>query len=115
MLRHIEGLLEHDPAYKLEKQKASRIDAFRQRLVTLRDEEITSAFPDSAAEKALLRKDLLEEFIEKRPKTRDDWFRRIPEQMRSVVDSKQVGKYLDRVLEIIAEHGNWDDQANPHT
>jgi very-short-patch-repair endonuclease len=103
MLRHIEGLLEHNPAYKLEKQKASRIEALRQRLVTLRDEEITLTFPDSPVEKALLRKDLLEEFIEKRPRTREEWFRRIPGQMRSGVDSKQVGRYLDRVLEIIAE------------
>jgi hypothetical protein len=53
-----------------------------------------------------LREDLLEEFIEKRPRTKDDWFRKIPEQMRSRVDSKQVGKYLDRVLEIIAEDEN---------
>ena len=104
MLRYIEGLLEHDPAYKLEKQKVSRIEALRNRLVTLRDEEITPAFPDSPAEKCLLRRELLEEFIEKRPKTKDEWFRSIPEQMRSGVESKQVGKYLGRVLQIIGEH-----------
>jgi very-short-patch-repair endonuclease len=106
MLRHIEGLLENDPAYKLQKQKANQVEILRQRLNTLREEEITPAFPDSPAEKNLLREDLLEEFIEKRPTTRDDWFRSIPEQMRSSVDSKQVGKYLDRVLEIIAECGS---------
>ena len=104
MLRYIECLLEHDPAYKLEKQKVSRIEALRHRLVTLRDEEITPAFPDSPAEKCLLRRDLLEEFIEKRPKTKDEWFRSIPEQMRSGVESKQVGKFLGRVLQIIGEH-----------
>jgi hypothetical protein len=75
-------------------------------LVTLRDEEITRAFPDSPAQKGLLDRDLLEEFIQKRPKTKDDWFRKIPEQMRSGVDSRQVGKYLGRVLEIIAECGS---------
>ena len=63
MLRYIEDLLENDPAYKLEKQKANRLEVLRQRLVTLREEEITPAFPDSPAEKGLLRKDLLEEFI----------------------------------------------------
>jgi hypothetical protein len=46
---------------------------------------------------------LLEEFIAKRTKTRDAWFRRIPEPIRAGVDSKQVSKYLARVLEIIAE------------
>ena len=104
MLRHIEGLLEHDPAYKLQKQKANQVEVLRQRLNTLRDEEITRAFPDSPAEKNLLRKELLEEFIEKRPRTKDEWFRKIPEQLRSGVDSKQVGKYLGRVLQIIGEH-----------
>ena len=104
MLRYIEGLLENDPAYKLERQKVSRAEALRRRLVTLRDTEITPTFPDAPAEKSLLRDDLLEAFIEKRPKTKDEWFRRIPQPMRSGVDSKQVGKYLDRVLGIIGEH-----------
>ena len=60
-------------------------------------------FPQSPAEKSLLRPDLLEEFVEKRPKTKDDWFQRIPQPLRAGVDSKQVGKYLARVLGIIAE------------
>ena len=97
MLRYIEGLLENDPAYKLERQKVSRAEASRRRLVTLRDTEITPTFPDAPNEKTLLREDLLEAFLEKRPKARDEWFRRIPQHMRSGVDSKQVGKYLDRV------------------
>lgn len=104
MLRYIEGLLENDPAYTLERLKVSKAEALRRRLVTLRDTEITPAFPDAPTEKSLLRDDLLEAFLEKRPKTRDEWFRRIPQHMRSGVDSKQVGKYLDRVLGIIGEH-----------
>ncbi len=52
-----------------------------------------------------MRTDLLEEFIEKRPKTKDDWFRRIPQPMRTDVDPKQVRSYLNRVLEIIGESG----------
>ena len=104
MLRYIEGLLENDPAYKLERQKVSRAEALRRRLVTLRDTEITPTFPGAPIEKSLLRDDLIEAFLEKRPKNRDEWFRRIPQHMRSGVDSKQVGKYLDRVLGIIGEH-----------
>jgi len=50
-----------------------------------------------------LRQALLDELIEKRPKTRDDWFRKIPQNLRISVDSRQVGKYLDRVLDIISE------------
>lgn len=104
MLRHIEGLLENDPTYKLEKQKIGRLEALRQRLVRLRDEEIVPTFPNAPAEKSLLRKEMLEEFIEKKPTSRDEWFRRIPQHFRECVDPKQVGKYLDRVLAIIEEY-----------
>jgi very-short-patch-repair endonuclease len=103
LLLTIEALLENDPIYREQRQKASRTESLRQRLMTLRDMEVTPAFPDSPAENGLLRNDLLEEFVEKRPKTRDDWFRKIAPQFRTTVDSKQVGRYLDRVLEIIAE------------
>jgi very-short-patch-repair endonuclease len=104
LLRSLEALLENDPAYRDQQQKAGRTESLRQRLVTLRDMELTLAFPNSPAESSLLRKDLLEEFVEKRPKTRDDWFRKIPQHFRTAADSKQVGQYLDRVLEIIAEY-----------
>ena len=104
LLLTIEALLENDPAYREQRQKAGRIESLRQRLVTLRDMELTPAFPDSPAENCLLRNDMLEEFVEKRPKSRDDWFRKIPQHFRTTVDSKQVGRYLDRVLGIIAEY-----------
>jgi very-short-patch-repair endonuclease len=103
LLLTIEALLENDPAYHEQQQKVSRTESLRQRLAALRDTELTLAFPDSPAESGLLRNDLLEEFVEKRPKTRDDWFRKIPQEFRATVDSKQVSRYLDRVLEIIAE------------
>jgi very-short-patch-repair endonuclease len=103
LLRTIEALLENDPAYREQQQKAGRTESLRQRLVTLRDTELTPSFPNSPAENSLLRNDLLDEFVEKRPKSRDDWFRKIPLQFRISIDSKQVGLYLDRVLEIIAE------------
>jgi hypothetical protein len=66
--------------------------------------EIKTTFPDTPPEKGLLKKNLLDEFVQKRPKTRDDWFRSIPQHFRANVDSKQVGKYLDRVLAIIGEY-----------
>jgi hypothetical protein len=81
----------------------SRIDKLRQRLIALREAEIKPAFPETPAEQGLLRRSLLEEFIAKRPKTKADWFRVFPESVRTSVDSKQVGRYLDRVLQMIAE------------
>jgi len=104
LLRHLEELLQDEPAYRKEQEKVGRIESLRQRLITLREMEIKPAFAGALDEKGLPRKSLLEEFIQKRPKTKEDWFRKIPEQLRSSVDSRQVGQYLGRVLEIIAEH-----------
>ena len=103
LLQRIQQLLNADPAFRKEQEKVGRIESLRQRLITLREAEIKPAFPDSPAEKGLLRESLLEEFIQKRPKTKDDWFRKIPQEFRTNVESKQVGRYLDRVLEIIGE------------
>jgi very-short-patch-repair endonuclease len=104
LLRRIEEILESDPTYRKEQEKASRTESLRQRLITLREMEIKTAFPDTPPEKGLLKKSMLDEFVQKRPKTRDDWFRSIPQHFRANVDSKQVGKYLDRVLAIIGEY-----------
>jgi very-short-patch-repair endonuclease len=105
LLRRIEEILESDPAYTKEQAKANRAEQLRQRLITLRDSEIRVAFPDTPAEKCLLNQALLDEFLQKKPKTRDDWFRRISQPARTNVDSKQVGKYLDTVLQAIREDG----------
>ena len=91
----IESLLQDDPAYREMQEKAARRNSLRQRLTELR-EEIRSAFPDTPNERCLLRDDVLEEFIQKRPENRDDWFRKFAEQMRTSIDSKQVGRYLNR-------------------
>jgi hypothetical protein len=72
------------------------------RLEELRDREIVAAFPTSPPDEGLLRPSLLEEFLDKRPTTRDEWFRKIPQHLRTTVDSKQVSQYLDRILQLIA-------------
>ena len=46
---------------------------------------------------------LLEEFVAKRPNTKDEWFRRISPDLRANTDPGQVGKFLTLVLEIIVE------------
>jgi very-short-patch-repair endonuclease len=103
LLKHVAELLANDPEYLQQKLTANRIDLLRDQLTSLRDTEIRANFPDTPLDQGLLNPDLLEAFVQKRPKTRDDWFRRIPQQQRTAVDSKQVGRYLDRVLDIIAE------------
>lgn len=49
-----------------------------------------------------IRKSMIDEFVRARPQTREEWFMKIPEMLRSSIDSRQIRLYLDRVLEIIA-------------
>ena len=72
--------------------------------MTLWQTEIKADFPDSSEANGLFGNGLLDELLDKRPTNRDEWFRKIPHNMRVSIDSKQVAKYLDRVLGIIAEH-----------
>ena len=101
LLQRIQDLLAHDPSYLEMQQKAKNIQTLRQHLVMLRETEINPAFPNTPVGQGLLQDGLLEEFVQKRPKTRDDWFREISQDLRTGVDSRQVARYLDRVLEII--------------
>ena len=105
LLRRIEELLASDPVYRLEKDKVHKSESLRQCLIALRETEIKLEFPESPSKLGCYARALLEEFAQKRPKTRDEWFRKIPNDLRVSVDSKQVGKYLDHVLGIIAESG----------
>ncbi len=73
LLRTIESLLESDPAYRQQQEKVRKAESLRQRLEELRDREILVAFPDSRPDEGLLRPSLLQEFLDKRPTTRDEW------------------------------------------
>jgi very-short-patch-repair endonuclease len=101
LLKRIEELLSFDPEYRKEKEAARNVASLRQKLIDLRDREINVSFPDASPDHCLLRKAVLEELIRKMPRSREDWFRMIPGEMRSNTDSKQVGQFLGRVLDII--------------
>lgn len=101
LLKHVDEILAADPDYLREKTKQARAESLRQSLLDLRL-EIGAAFPDTPSEKCLLRDELLEELMFKRPKSKDDWFRQIPQRLRMGTESKQVGAYLSRVLRAIA-------------
>ncbi len=45
---------------------------------------------------------MFEAFLSRRPRNQSDWFRLIPEDLRSQTEGKQISAYLGRVLEIIA-------------
>src|SRR5258708_38923553 len=56
LLRHLEELLQDEPAYRKEQEKVGRIESLRQRLITLREMEIKTGFAGSQDEKGLPRK-----------------------------------------------------------
>ena len=101
LLTHVNDLLEADPDYKREEARKARREALRQTLIEIRA-EILSEFVGST-NSCLLRDELIEEFMAKRPRTRDDWFRRIPQQLRAGTDSKQVGRFLEKILSAISQ------------
>jgi len=101
LLKYIEVTLATDPDYIKEQRKTQRVQSLRRQLIDLRDNEIEAAFPGSPPEKGLLRDALLDEFTRRRPKTRDDWFRMVSQDLRSSTDSKQVAQFLPNVLAII--------------
>ena len=101
LLRRIEELLAGEPDYVREMYRVQRLDTLRAQLVHLRDKELRTAFPDSAPERCLLRSELLDAFVNVRPRTKEEWFQKIAPDLHSVTESKQVGQFLPRVLEII--------------
>lgn len=102
LLKRIDDLLNSDPDYLEELERAKRVTSLRQQLVDVREQEIKASFPDAPSEIGLLRPLLLDEFVRRRPRTRNEWFQMIPYDLRSETDSKQVGQYLERVLAVIA-------------
>jgi hypothetical protein len=101
LLKKIDDLLNSDPDYRKEIERVHRITSLRQQLTDLRDNEIKHSFPDSPGESDLLREVLLDELVRRRPRTKEDWLRLIPYDLRFQTDSKQVGQYLGRILDII--------------
>lgn len=102
LFKRIDELLASDPAYREEADKAQITETLRRKLIDFRETVIKPAFPEAPLEQGLLRKSLLDEFVAKRPKTKDEWFRKISHDLRSTSDPAQVGQYLATILEIIA-------------
>ncbi|MGO8816108.1 MAG: DUF4011 domain-containing protein [Terriglobia bacterium] len=102
LMRRVQEILAADPDYRMEQTKQARTESLRQALIRLRH-EIDTEFPSSPPEKRLLRDELLEELMLRRPKSRDDWFRLVSQRLRMETEVKQVGRYLLSVLQAIAE------------
>jgi very-short-patch-repair endonuclease len=101
LLKKIDELLNSDPDYRKDLERAQRVASLRQQLIDLRETDIKVTYPNSPAEQCLLRQPLLDELVRRRPRTRTEWFSAISYDLRSQTDAKQVGQYLDKVLQII--------------
>ena len=101
LLDGIKSLLAGDPTHRAQMSDFDRAKALRQELIKLRDTEIARSFPDAPKGACLLRDDLLDRFVVRKPKTKNDWFRLFSAETRTSIDSRQVGQYIEAVLEII--------------
>jgi hypothetical protein len=65
--------------------------------------KIANEFPQAAPEKALLRDEVLDLLIAEFPFTKDEWFAAVPREMRERTNGDEIRRYLDRVLETLAD------------
>jgi very-short-patch-repair endonuclease len=102
LLTTIEKLLARDRANIQQRQSVLQTESLRKELEVLR-ERIAKSFPNTPADRNILQETILHYFLEHRPKTREDWVRTIPQELRAAVDSRQVNENLDKILRMIAE------------
>ncbi len=73
-----------------------------EKLLNYKRMNILPQFPDDS--RGLLRKEMLEHFVKKRPTTREDFNAAVPMALRQHTDGKQM-QFLDDILDIIEEQG----------
>lgn len=76
------------------------VEEARKQLIDLRENVIKREFPDLAPERGLLRKNMIDFLLEKRPTNRKEWLACIPLSLRENTDGRQM-KYIDQVFEIL--------------
>ncbi|MDP3000008.1 MAG: AAA domain-containing protein [Bryobacterales bacterium] len=101
MYRGRQGRLQLETEVAAEAQAALKED-FRSQLVALK-ETIARDCPDTAHERRLLRDEMIDAFLQKRPTSQNDWLRLMPYELRSSTDLMEIRKYLAKVLEVFAE------------
>lgn len=100
LTNRVKTLVAEDPEYRRQAERLQSEGSVRQQLLDLRENEIRAAFPDFVPEKCILRDELLEVFVTKRPRSKDDWFRLFSVESRTKTDSRQVSRFLTQILQI---------------
>jgi very-short-patch-repair endonuclease len=104
LLSYIESLVSQDPKVSARRAVQNKATALRQRLLEFREKTIRAEFPDTEPARCLLRDAMIEELVRCRPSTSDEWFRRIPLDLRAGTDSAQVARFVGDVLTIVRDH-----------
>jgi very-short-patch-repair endonuclease len=102
--RQIEGLprqLKKALAAKSAPKNVFTREEARAALIELR-EKIETECPDADPSRGLLRQNMLDELLRKRPTDADDWRAKIPLHLRQGTDGEQFKRYGEHVFEILA-------------
>jgi len=75
----------------------------KEELMRFNEANILSSFPDKS--KGILRDEMLEQFLKKKPTSTKEFYDAIPIELRQRTDSKQL-QFLDDILEIIQEYSD---------
>lgn len=99
---------EENTGQDLEKSVSSRkrlrisVNEAREKLIDLRENEINVKYPRHSRESGLLRRQMLEEFLKRKPGD-DEEFMQFPLKLRQDTDGTQRQEYLEAVLDILAD------------
>jgi len=103
LIDYIESLIAQCPGEKEKRAKEHQAGLLRRRLIELREKEIRRVFPDADPARSLLRDAMIDELVRTMSIDRNQWFERIPFRLRDSTAPDQVGRFLERVLEIIRD------------
>jgi hypothetical protein len=81
-------------------KRALTREEMREALIALR-EKIERECPNADPARALLRQNMLDEFVRKRPIDADEWRAKIPLDLRQATDGEQFKRYGEEVFEIL--------------
>jgi len=75
----------------------------REMLIELREGTIKVEMPDGDTTEGFLRKSMLDALLRNRPKSKEEFSRKIPYNLREKMDIEQFARYHERVFDILAQ------------
>jgi hypothetical protein len=92
---------ERPAGFQTQSERRTREQRLRADLIALRD-EMRQENPTVVENRELLNDAIIDLFIRRKPRTRNEWFREIPLHLRQAVEPSLVAGYLDRILGVIS-------------